>query len=40
MEGEGVDWIQLLQWQVLVITVVYIRVSYNEGTFFGYQRIY
>jgi hypothetical protein len=44
MEGEGVDWIQLLQdsekWQALVITVVNIPVSYNAGTFFGYLRIY
>jgi hypothetical protein len=44
MEGEGVDWIQLLQdsekWQAFVITVVELRVSYNAGIFFGYLRIY
>jgi hypothetical protein len=36
MEGEGVDWIQMLQdsekWQALVITVVNLRDSYNAGT--------
>jgi hypothetical protein len=44
MEGEGVEWIQLLQdsekWQAFVITVVNPRVSYNAGTFSGYLRIY
>ena len=44
MEGESVDWIQLLQdsekWQALVITVVNLRVSHKAGTFFGYLRIY
>jgi hypothetical protein len=44
MEGEDVDWIQLVQdtdkWQALVNMVVTVRVSYKAGTFFGYLRIY
>ena len=44
MEGEGVEWIQLLQdsenWQAFVITVVNSQVSYNTVTFSGYLRIY
>jgi len=44
MEGDGVDWVQLVQdsdkWQARVIMVVNLRVSYSAGTFFGYLRNY